>query len=516
FPAGLYQTNNKGFKTHVKTQLLSPSITYTVNLVYNSSSIGQQVYVDLKYRLGEEKATHTVYVANRKDDELFHMVELCQFTSDGSIVDLEIIFENSGTNIDGVEGILFQPMEIVEDQVSKDDKVENIQNWEQKLPNDYEKLHNLSKDSLVRTTKKELYSILRRGLLIDDGQQWFAVDKHGKKCLMLSARATWVIDDKNSAYKSTHETRFGEVLVITAGDKFEIVNEIQSEVLSADTTYASYFVYKLTQDQSTFEVPLEVNTENVISCWDVWFVYLVSPPGTPVIKPNFDANSYNPRKRHKLNVVPRLRSDGWMEVKVWQFDTRKTHETLSMHLKFEHPVKKDLSGLMDSIHNLIGKLKNNKNLSSDEIVNDDRGCLDSESVRCDTDVLEEQNEQFRDNSVGKYPDEARADGRAKNNKEKSVEDGFTKVVKRRFGCCWNKESGYVYQYEKKQPTLEETNDWTHDMILYFKQQWELLINKNRKTLSEEVDGVNYVNKVISKDMHMGDIRGMDKNVYHSC
>ena len=72
----------------------------------------------------------------------------------------------------------------LEDQVSKDDKVENIQtisgsesdtNWEQKIPNDYEKILNLSKDSLRWTTKRELYSIFRRGFLIDNGQQVYFI-----------------------------------------------------------------------------------------------------------------------------------------------------------------------------------------------------------------------------------------------------------------------------------------------------------------------------------------------------
>ena len=112
FPAGLYQANDKGFKTHVKAQLLSPNITYTVNLVYISSSGGKQVYVDLKYRLRGEATTSVVYLANRRDFYL-HMAELYQFTSDGSIVDLEIIFENSGTHINGVEGIMFQPLKKV-------------------------------------------------------------------------------------------------------------------------------------------------------------------------------------------------------------------------------------------------------------------------------------------------------------------------------------------------------------------------------------------------------------------
>ncbi|PWA68593.1 protein kinase domain, Nitrogen network kinase 1, Phloem protein 2-like protein [Artemisia annua] len=359
FPVGLYQTNNKGFTTHVKTQLLSPSITYTVNLVYNSSSYGEQAYVDLKYRLRGEATTSVVYLANQRQDNWFYMAELYQFTSDGSIVDLEIIFETSGTNIDRVEGIMFQPVEIVEDQVSKDDKVQNIQaisdsesdtTWEQKIPNDYEEILNLSKDSLRWTTKRELYSILRRGFLINNGQQWFSVDKHGKKCLMLSAKATWVIDDKNSAFESSDESRFGEVLVITAGEKFELVNEIKPEVLSPDTTYASYFVYKLPSEQSKFECPLEVCYRSGEYYYSYIYSYLVSPPNTPVIGQKFDENRYNPLNRHKLSALPRQRSDGWMEVKVWEFQTKTTPETVSMHLKLEHPAKKDLSGL--TIHGI--------------------------------------------------------------------------------------------------------------------------------------------------------------------
>ena len=74
----------------------------------------------------------------------------------------------------------------------------------------------------------------------------------------------------------------------------------------------------------------------------MWFVYLVSPPCTPVIEPKFDENSYNPLNRHKLSSLPRQRTDGWMEVKVWQFDTKMTPKTVSMKLMFKHPAKKDL------------------------------------------------------------------------------------------------------------------------------------------------------------------------------
>nr|GEW91086.1 ankyrin repeat-containing protein [Tanacetum cinerariifolium] len=145
----------------------------------------------------------------------------------------------------------------VEDQVSKDDNVENIQTisdsqsdtfWEQKVPNDYENILNLSKDSLQWTTKKELYSILKRGFLINNGQQWLSVDKNGKKCLTLSARATWVIDDKNSAYESSNESRNPCLWALSArvefayasGGGFDLGGVSQLSVLSQTSKKSSW------------------------------------------------------------------------------------------------------------------------------------------------------------------------------------------------------------------------------------------------------------------------------------
>ncbi|GJS50474.1 kinase-like domain, phloem protein 2-like protein [Tanacetum coccineum] len=353
FPAGFYYTEQKGFRTHVKTQLLNPLIPYTVNLVFNHASTDRQAYVDLKYRINGNTRTSTVYLAKKRDDRL-HMAELCQVTSNGSLVDLEIDFENPGINIKGVEGILFQPLEKVENQVLEDGKVEDIQPildldsdtyLGQKLPNDYEEILKLSKHSVEGKTKKDLYSMLCQGFLIDNGQHWFTVDKNGKKCQMLSTRATCVIDDKNSIWESSNESRFGEQLVITAGDKFKLVSEIEPTTLSPDTKYASYLVYKLPEDQSTFDAPMFV-WEKDGYMHNGWYIYLGSPPNTPVIGQKFNENNYNPLNRHKLNALPRKRSDGWMEVKAWQFDTKKTPETVSVHLKLEHPSKKYLCGLI--------------------------------------------------------------------------------------------------------------------------------------------------------------------------
>ncbi|GKE09151.1 hypothetical protein Tco_1412702 [Tanacetum coccineum] len=56
---------------------------------------------------------------------------------------------------------------------------------------------------------------------------------------------------------------------------------------------------------------------------------------------------------------------------------------------------------------------------------------------------------------------------------------------------------------KKQPSFEETKDWTQAMILYFKQQWEFIIDKRGINANEEEEDVFEINEGIAKDMNMG-------------
>ncbi|GKE37745.1 kinase-like domain, phloem protein 2-like protein [Tanacetum coccineum] len=86
--------------------------------------------------------------------------------------------------------------------------------------------------------------------------------------------------------------RFGEVLEIAAGDKFEIKGEIKSEEVSRETTYAAYLVFKLPQHHSNFEAPQQ------------------------------------------------QRSDGWTEVLAWVFQTWTTTKMIYVHLELKHPGEK--------------------------------------------------------------------------------------------------------------------------------------------------------------------------------
>ncbi|PWA49406.1 F-box domain, Leucine-rich repeat domain, L domain-like protein [Artemisia annua] len=137
---------------------------------------------------------------------------------------------------------------------------------------------------------------------------------------------------------------FREVLVITGSNNFE-TNYASYVHDLPETNYASYLVYKLPRDQSTFEAPMFV-WEKYGFRNNGWYIYLVSPPHTPVIGPNFDENSYSPQNKPKLNAVPRQRTDGWMEVKVWGFTVWGLTKSVFVHLQFEHPSAKDLYGLI--------------------------------------------------------------------------------------------------------------------------------------------------------------------------
>ncbi|PWA59527.1 mitogen-activated protein (MAP) kinase 10, Phloem protein 2-like protein [Artemisia annua] len=224
-----------------------------------------------------------------------------------------------------------------EDSMFEDDKVEDTQTISDSG------ILKLSSDTKKWKMKKNLCSCLGKWFQFnkDTPQEWFTVDKHAKKCLILSARATRVIDDKNSACESS-ESRFGDVLVISPGYKFEIKREVKSSVISPETSYAAYLVFKLPQDQSTFEAPILVKDENAPNR-RYSFIYLLSPPGTPVIGPKFDENTYNPLNRYKGDAIPQQRTDGWMEVKVWEFQT--TTESVPMRLNFEHIGRKNFKGL---------------------------------------------------------------------------------------------------------------------------------------------------------------------------
>nr|GEX29173.1 protein kinase-like domain, phloem protein 2-like protein [Tanacetum cinerariifolium] len=192
------------------------------------------MYVSLIYKLEGETETSIVYLANKTKDKRPFTAKLYQFTSNGRTFDLDIVFEDHKDDLE-VEGFLFQPLEKVEyEQVLEDENL-SYNNLQWTIMKE-EKKHT----NLLKRFKKE-------HKLLDNGQETYAVDKDGKKSLMLSARCVLKCYEGLS-FQCSSESRFGEVAITSY--RIEIEKKIESDILSAETTYAIYLICKLPQHQS--------------------------------------------------------------------------------------------------------------------------------------------------------------------------------------------------------------------------------------------------------------------------
>ncbi|KAF5774424.1 putative protein kinase RLK-Pelle-CrRLK1L-1 family [Helianthus annuus] len=235
-------------------------------------------------------------------------------------------------------------------------------NWEEKLPADYEDIMKRSENSVQWTTKEEAYAIIRKGFLISDDKMkciepvfffgsgprhfqifskttdiWFSLDNNGKKCHMISSTK---IDIRSSHRKIRQlpESRFGEAVQLLDSDYMFIETEVQSQLVSSETTYACYLVYKTPKDQSRFVAPMEVKDRKC----DSWYIYLASPQ-TPIIRTKAGQNTHNPVNRPKIKGIPQQRNDGWIEVQIWEL---RAANTMNMELMMGVSGTKKISRLI--------------------------------------------------------------------------------------------------------------------------------------------------------------------------
>ncbi|KAL7602468.1 hypothetical protein Lser_V15G22813 [Lactuca serriola] len=336
------------FKIHVKTQYLSPHITYAVNLVfclYDSDSTNSH----LEYTMAGETESSSLYLADTREDGWL-TAELYQFTSDNRYVDLEITFKCWNKLL--VEGIEFEPVEIVSQQILEHQELEDEREvdmqedmshsdayWKEKLPSDYETIIKWSKDKLHWTTKKELYSILCKGFLIQiQGEEWFSLDKDGNKCIMLPANVA--LKRKKWSWRYLPESRFEEVAFDPTWSFTIRCNT--SNILSSETCYGAYLIYKLQENHSGFEPPLKVwMTSQSLSTSR--YIYLISPQ-TLIIRRKAYENTHNPLNRPKIKGLPQQRKDGWMEVQIDEQLTQTPSSFVKLSVNF--PIDQSLKGLI--------------------------------------------------------------------------------------------------------------------------------------------------------------------------
>lgn len=107
---------------------------------------------------------------------------------------------------------------------------------------------------------------------------------------------------------------------------------IESQMLSQDTKYICYLVFKLSEKCHELHCPVKIRDLLHQENKEAGVVYFISP---------------SPWNLHENTRVPKQRKDGWMEVNVWRFNSNHVlnNDHLHVHLKFIS-YERNMSGLI--------------------------------------------------------------------------------------------------------------------------------------------------------------------------
>ncbi|XP_057961061.1 putative F-box protein PP2-B12 [Malania oleifera] len=207
------------------------------------------------------------------------------------------------------------------------------------------------------SSKKELFfRLCDFPLLIDEGTKSFSLERwNGKKCYTLAPRSlsiVWADTPMYWRWISLPESRFPEVAELASVCWLEIYGKISTCLLSPDTKYAAYLVFKQTKSMNGFEYqPVEVSTGITGGESIVRSVYFVPNDGkgrifhvirrragrtrSRLLGGAFDVLRLGASAPGELNdeSFPKARADGWCEVKLGEFFNNDGGEELEMSVK---------------------------------------------------------------------------------------------------------------------------------------------------------------------------------------
>ncbi|KAI7732219.1 hypothetical protein M8C21_006102 [Ambrosia artemisiifolia] len=313
----LRHVSTQDLRLKVKTQFLSPNVTYIINLVYDYNGNRphhNSLRIPFKYKLEEMRQYVTSCVACVGEGG-WRRTELFQFTSTKNEHHFDILFSSeirSSFSI-SIEGVELCPVDFEKDENKADHLQPTDIDWGERLPRDYIHIVKWSKDIDESMTRKEVYFVLRKGLYINNSQQWFSISKKSKQRLMLPARAVLPNEGSKWNFLSLPGSRFQEVAESRDSNHLVISLEFDSQLLSTGIMYACYLIYKLPENASVFEGIIVVSFDTRAHVPVEHHVYLVTPPHTPIIE--LSPGERPPRTR-KIKGHPKLRKDGWMEIQV--------------------------------------------------------------------------------------------------------------------------------------------------------------------------------------------------------
>nr|XP_043638914.1 uncharacterized protein LOC122610010 isoform X3 [Erigeron canadensis] len=286
-------------KIKSKTRLLSLDAIYRVYLVFKFSDSRKfstkPMYVNLTYTKGSE--TLHAYFATWRDHE-WMMIELWRFLNHKEDLGFKFILESFSPYYCGdcpiyVEGLEFRAL----------DDAKHVGIMRSNL--------NIDQMQQLSTNCKQKY---KDSIDYEDGK-FMLSEINGRRHLMLSAKAAFhnFSNAKLFTSKPTSKSRFQKVIELLPQQVFRINCTIKSRMLSQDTEYACYLVFKLSETCQGLHCPVKVRDLLQQENKESEILYFISP---------------SPWNIHHVTRVPQQREDGLMEVNVWKF-------------KLNHQVKND-------------------------------------------------------------------------------------------------------------------------------------------------------------------------------
>nr|GEX07118.1 protein kinase-like domain, phloem protein 2-like protein [Tanacetum cinerariifolium] len=269
--------SNLSFEIKIDAQFLSPDVVYGAFLVFRlcDSRIfsSKPMCVNLKYRKGLE--SRQSYFATWRDKD-WMMIELYQFLNQNEDVVFEFLIESFSSYYCGesavyVEGIEFRAIDRI-----KHEEIGKMKEAEQVLKTKF----NADQAALYKYSNVDLFTLQPSAL-----------------------------------------SRFQVVIELLPQQVFHINCTIKSQMLSPDTEYVCYLMFKLSEQCQGLHCPVKVRDLLHQENNEADFFYFITP---------------SPLNINDITRVSKQREDGWMEIQLWKFNS--THEfkdgSLSMNMKF--------------------------------------------------------------------------------------------------------------------------------------------------------------------------------------
>ncbi|CAI9304465.1 unnamed protein product [Lactuca saligna] len=188
----------------------------------------------------------------------------------------------------------------VEYEFEKEEKLKNAmaqefdteEFWKMKLPQDSEDIIKRLNPLAVYNTKKELFSLLHKGILFDDSERVFSVNEDGIKCELISAKRFLNMNKRSYKWQSGRKFRFSKAAIFPYSEQLNIRCRISTSMLSPGVMYAASLVFSFQRGR-----------ENVYG------------ESSKLARINWKYQELSVSSTH----IAEREKDGWLKIRLWHF-----------------------------------------------------------------------------------------------------------------------------------------------------------------------------------------------------